>query len=182
MTADDDKLSARRRKPMSDAKRPSRHPLLRRPKGALCSKPPNGPPDFPAASKFLPTPHHNPLRGGRKIRRPIVTSPSRLHRAHAAALGIVAAAEELLVGLWQSALQHPRDKPLPNRPLHPVPPQDANQNLEQQNATQQPPFLRKIHASGVFVNRRYNLFSGRARNKLVSALFHPLFNHLSILE
>ena len=51
-----------------------------------------------AASKSLLMPHHNPLRGGRKIRRPIVTSPSRLHRAHAAALGIVAAAEELLAG------------------------------------------------------------------------------------
>ena len=144
---------------------------------ALCvPKPPNGPPDFPAASKPLPTPYHNPLRGGRKIRRPIVTSPSRLHRTYAAALGIVAAAEELLadrsggpqdhrrattgacgrigfgdgcmrrlrklhviqddiVSLRQSALQHPRDKPLPNRPLHPFPPQDANQNLKQQNAT-----------------------------------------------
>ena len=86
----------------------SRHPLLRRPKGALCSKPPNGPPDFPAASKFLPTPHHNPLRGGRKIRRPIVTSPSRLHRAHAAALGIVAAAEELLVGRSGGPQDHRR--------------------------------------------------------------------------
>ena len=67
-----------------------------------------GPPDFPAASKFLPTPHHNPLRGGRKIRRPIVTSPSRLHRAHAAALGIVAAAEELLVGRSGGPQDHRR--------------------------------------------------------------------------
>ena len=30
----------------------SRHPLLRRPKGALCSKPPNSPPGFPMAYRL----------------------------------------------------------------------------------------------------------------------------------